>query len=235
MYVSCLPHGLLLHEIKYKQNFRLINDEFTIYIISQVDIDGKLEDPESIAWGLELVETVTKKWGNQNNLRGHVSSFEGIGYEADKSIERDLKKFSIGYVFVFVFAVWVLFQNNSVVCKSHLAPISILSIVMAVFTAFGIAVAVGVELNFVVKGLPFILLGLGIDDTFVIMGAYRSTSMDLSVEDRMAETMARAVSTPDFYTQYVHLSVACVLRIISLCASRRTVVCAWFIGFMQAE
>lgn len=153
------------------------------------------------------METVTKKWHNQNSLVGHVSSFEGIGYEADKSIKRDLSKFTIGYIFVFLFAICVLYKNNSAACKSHLALISILSIVMAVVTAFGIAALAGVEINFVVKALPFILLGLGIDDTFVIMGAYHSTSMDLSVEDRIAQTMSRAVSMLHVIVQCIRLDL----------------------------
>lgn len=162
----------------------------------QVDIGLEKYDPESRAWTAKLVETVNEKWYNRNNLVGHVISFDSIATEAYKAIARDLSKFSTGYIFVFLFAVWVLFRNSPVVCKSHLAPVSILAIVMAVLTAFGIAVAAGVKLNFVTRGLPFILLGLGIDDTFVIMGAYHSTNKDRSVEDRIAETMAKAVSTP---------------------------------------
>lgn len=166
----------------------------------QVDVGIEIHDPESEAWTIKLVETVTKKWYNRSNLVGHVVGFEAIAIEAYRAIERDVNKFSLGYIFVFLFAVCVLYKNSPVVCKAHLAPISILSIVMAVLTAFGIAVAAGVKLNFLVRGLPFILLGLGIDDTFVIMGAYHSTSMDRPVEDRIAETMARAVSTPQLST-----------------------------------
>lgn len=70
-----------------------------------------------------------------------------------------------------------------------------LAVGMAIFTAFGIAQVFQVKFNLVVKSLPFLLLGLGMDDTFVIMGAYHRTDVHLPGEDRVALAMRSAGSS----------------------------------------
>ena len=39
---------------------------------------------------------------------------------------------------------------------------------------------------------PFLMLGIGIDDTFVMLGAWRRTSIHAPVEERMADTFRDA-------------------------------------------
>ena len=47
----------------------------------------------------------------------------------------------------------------------------------------------------VVQILPFLILGLGIDDTFVIIGAYQRVPFDLPVPEKIAQTLERAGSS----------------------------------------
>lgn len=157
------------------------------------DVKGESLDAESAAWSQKLVETVRKRWKNSENLVGFVSSFNGVNVESQKAIARDLQKIPAGFVIMIAFSHWVLFKNNAAACKSHLATGSALSVVMSMIGAFGLAQALGVKLNLVVQTLPFILFGLGLDDTFVIMGAYHASSPLLTIEERMASAMGRAV------------------------------------------
>lgn len=150
-----------------------------------------------MAWNDALIELVTDKWKPKRDLVGHHSNFNAIAVEADKLISKDVKKPLIGYFLIFIFAHIVLFKNSPVFSKAHLATGSIISVVMSIVTAFGLAQLFGVKFNLVVQTLPFILLGLGMDDTFVIMGAYDSTCIDLTIEDRIAATMTRAVGVAD--------------------------------------
>lgn len=162
-------------------------------MVFQEVIDGKTIDPESVEWVLELVNTVADKWENKHDLVGYVSSLDIFDKESNDAISRDVIKLALGYILTILFSHVVLFKNSPVFCKMHLASVSVISVIMSIVTAFGLGQLFGVKFNPVVQTLPFILLGLGMDDTFVIMGAYHSTSIHQSVEDRMAETMARAV------------------------------------------
>lgn len=174
------------------------------------DVNGENLDPESAAWSQLLVETVRNNWNSSNNLVGYVSSFNGVNVESQKAIARDLGKVPVGFVVMIAFSHWVLFKNSAVVCKAHLATGSALSVILSMIAAFGLAQALGVKLNLVVQTLPFILFGLGLDDTFVIMGAYHASNPHLSIEDRMAATMGRAVRSqielePLFSTGSLHI------------------------------
>ncbi|CAD7701856.1 unnamed protein product [Ostreobium quekettii] len=66
---------------------------------------------------------------------------------------------------------------------------------MAIITAFGLAQLFKIKFNLVVQTLPFLLLGLGTDDTFVIVGAYHQTDAALPGEDRIAQAMRAAGSS----------------------------------------
>lgn len=178
----------------------------------QVTIDGKTTDPESTAWNHKLIHFVTQTWKPSRDLVGYTSNFNSIDVESQKSIDRDVKKPIIGYLLILVFSHIVLFKNSPVFCKAHLATGSIISVVMAIITSFGLAQVFGVKFNLVVQTLPFILLGLGVDDTFVIMGAYDSTDINLSIEDRIAATMTRAVNTAEIQVLCVAVFTQIVQR-----------------------
>lgn len=49
--------------------------------------------------------------------------------------------------------------------------------------------------NPIVQVLPFLLLGLGVDDTFVIVGAFARTDKKLSAEERIGIAMQSAGSS----------------------------------------
>lgn len=51
------------------------------------------------------------------------------------------------------------------------------------------------QFNTVVQVLPFLILGLGVDDTFVIIGAYQRVKYDLPVEEKICQTLERAGSS----------------------------------------
>ena len=51
------------------------------------------------------------------------------------------------------------------------------------------------QVNLLVQILPFLILSLGIDDTFVIVGTYQKTDHALSVEERISQTLETAGSS----------------------------------------
>ncbi|GMH36708.1 hypothetical protein BSKO_04581 [Bryopsis sp. KO-2023] len=161
----------------------------------RVERNGQTIDPESSKWNKELVKTVTKVWESQNDLVGFISSVESVDEESNKAINRDVAKLTIGYVLIIFYSHVVLFKNSPVFNKSHLAKAAFVSVGMAIISAFGLAQVVQVKFNFVVQTLPFLLLGLGMDDAFVIMGAYHSVNIDLPLEDRIGQTLSRAGSS----------------------------------------
>lgn len=86
---------------------------------------------------------------------------------------------------------------------------------MAITTAYGCVNLLGVPYNTVVQTVPFLLVGLGMDDTFVIMGAYSMVPHSLPLEERIARTMQQAGSSILFtsVTDFVAFSVGTFAQI----------------------
>eukprot|EP01025_Chloroclados_australasicus_P040915 TRINITY_DN4307_c0_g1_i2.p1 TRINITY_DN4307_c0_g1~~TRINITY_DN4307_c0_g1_i2.p1 ORF type:complete len:662 (-),score=78.23 TRINITY_DN4307_c0_g1_i2:28-2013(-) len=159
----------------------------------QEEIDGENYDPINRAWTYDVIDLVIDEI-SYNYLDCYVSSIEAIDKVSNDAINSDIALLTIGYVLIIIYTLVVLFRNSPVYCKSQIAIFSIIAIGMAIASSFGLASAFGVKFNLVVTTLPFLLLGLGVDDSFVIVGAYfkEATKQDLTVPERISATMRSA-------------------------------------------
>lgn len=66
----------------------------------------------------------------------------------------------------------------------------ILSIGMAIVCSFGICSALGLFYSPLMSVLPFLMLGIGVDDMFVIVNAYDNASPALPIPQRVAHALA---------------------------------------------
>ncbi|GMH38211.1 hypothetical protein BSKO_06095 [Bryopsis sp. KO-2023] len=157
-------------------------------------IGGASQDPRVRAWDNELVDSIVNRWDHPH-LRGYVSNFRAVDIESNIALNSDIKFLGLAFLLIVIYSHVVLFRNSPIYCKSQLALVSVISVLMSITTAFGLALFLRVAMNSVVKSLIFLLLGLGMDDTFVIMGSYFSTDENLPVEERMGLTMMNAGSS----------------------------------------
>merc|ERR1719334_1692877 len=75
-------------------------------------------------------------------------------------------------------------------CRGRIGWLGIVSAGMAVLSCFGIVGGIcGVPFNSVVSVAPFLLVGIGLDDMFLMLRAYELTSSSLTLSERMRETM----------------------------------------------
>merc|ERR1712159_380976 len=70
---------------------------------------------------------------------------------------------------------------------------SVLAVVLSTFAAFGVASAF-LEFSLVVQAAIVLLLGIGIDDTFVIINSVRLTDHNLPDHERIAHALSDAGS-----------------------------------------
>jgi len=76
--------------------------------------------------------------------------------------------------------------------RALLALGCVLSIVMAGCAGYGLAMYLQFDYTPVMSVLPFVLLGIGVDDSFVIMNALDSTDPSVPVPERLAEALSHA-------------------------------------------
>eukprot|EP00729_Bicosta_minor_P007187 gene7187-26758_t len=66
----------------------------------------------------------------------------------------------------------------------------IATVLLSTAAGFGLCLGFGVKFNPIVPVLPIMLLGIGVDDAYVLIGAYKDTPRHLPVEDRIKLTLA---------------------------------------------
>ena len=86
-------------------------------------------------------------------------------------------------------------QRDALHWRAGLAGTAVLSVVLATIAAFGLAAALGIEYNDNVNLAVFVILGVGIDDAFVIVGALDDIATDTSEAEESASTVVNTVAT----------------------------------------
>eukprot|EP00210_Caulerpa_lentillifera_P000460 g443.t1 len=165
-----------------------------IYVYVLEEVDGEEIDPESRGW-IERVTSWTRDYSENSHLDYFVADENAVNKASDDLVEEDIQLLTIGYVLIILYTNVVLFKNNCHACKTHLTLTSIIAIGMALMSAFGMAQTFQIKFNSVVQVLPFLILGLGIDDTFVIIGAYQRVDPYLPVLEKIALTLETAGSS----------------------------------------
>uniref|UniRef100_A0A7E4VVR9 SSD domain-containing protein n=1 Tax=Panagrellus redivivus TaxID=6233 RepID=A0A7E4VVR9_PANRE len=72
------------------------------------------------------------------------------------------------------------------------AYFGVVTVVCGLVVSFGICFFIGIPFNPVCSTMPFLILAVGVDDAFLMLGAWRMTDPAKSVEERMGETMGDA-------------------------------------------
>ncbi|CAB4057438.1 unnamed protein product [Lepeophtheirus salmonis] len=101
-----------------------------------------------------------------------VSLFYFLNSQTSKDIERGAK--------------WE--RNIWVKSKPLLGLFGVISAIMATLFSFGFIIYCGVPFIGINLAAPFLMLGIGIDDTFVMLGSWRRTSVHETVPARLAQT-----------------------------------------------
>ncbi|CAI5453366.1 unnamed protein product [Caenorhabditis angaria] len=99
--------------------------------------------------------------------------------------------FSVIAVVLFIFVT----NKREHFVMSHSIVMSILGIagpLMAIGTTCGFLLLFGLPFNSIVLVMPFLIIGVGCDDVFIIIHAMRKTDKSQSLEHQIAETMEEA-------------------------------------------
>eukprot|EP00892_Ulva_mutabilis_P004763 jgi/Ulvmu1/2659/UM014_0114.1 len=87
----------------------------------------------------------------------------------DASITGAIDLVAIAVVVICTFVSLVFFRRDTVFTRSSLALLGCLCIALSIGAGFGLSFYLGVPFTSVTQVLPFILLGIGVDDLFVII------------------------------------------------------------------
>ncbi|KAK0405834.1 hypothetical protein QR680_018223 [Steinernema hermaphroditum] len=96
---------------------------------------------------------------------------------------------SIQLMLFVIFSNWSTDKRKS---KPMEAYIGVISVILSLVCTFGITFFFGLPFNPVSSTMPFLILAVGVDDAFLLLGAWRTSNPKDSVEKRMGHTMGDA-------------------------------------------
>ncbi|XP_064097384.1 patched domain-containing protein 3-like [Macrobrachium nipponense] len=199
-----------LGSVSYDETGRVISAKAATHIwVSQVDefavqngnfiVDlGSSEavDTASMVWEKKWVDSVLNDPSRPKDLTVYAHAASSFGDISDKNIWGDVKWLMVGICIMISFVNMTLGRRNLVQQRPLLAFMGIASIGQGVAIAYGLCSILGIPYNPVNSILPILLIGLGVDDMFVIMAAWETASKHKAavtdLVERAGKTMRHA-------------------------------------------
>ncbi|CAB9529309.1 Pick C1-like protein 1 [Seminavis robusta] len=143
---------------------------------------------------LDSVLHLRNQWKQQigNAFRLEVEATRSFDDEANRSIQEDLPLIQIVGVVMSVFVCLVYSKCDPVKSQSLLGFGAVVSVVLSTSSGFGLLFIIGVPYTTMTSLLPFIVLGIGLDDAFIITAAYNRTDQKKDPVERIDETISEA-------------------------------------------
>ena len=113
-------------------------------------------------------------------------------WEMEKSKDSITPHLLVNIVIMICFCLGASAMSDAVRSKPLIGFLGLLSACLGTMAGFGFVCYMGVDFIALCLAAPFLLLGIGIDDTFVMMSAWRRTSSQTSVPERLGQAFSDA-------------------------------------------
>lgn len=136
---------------------------------------------------------------NNNSLAFYYEAGRSYGDLSGTAMFRDIDKLIIGVAIMFFYVLAILSNHNWVEWRFCLTSVGLFCVGTAFILAVGICSLIGIPYGPIHTSLPFLLLGLGVDDIFVFHAYWKQIHTDelilsKSLTERIALTLGRAGS-----------------------------------------
>jgi len=122
----------------------------------------------------------------------YVFTGKGLSQAFSSDIRADLKLVQLSVQIVAVYCILFMGSFSPIHCRAAAAGITLLCVALAYTASSGLLFYLGGKTAGIHNLLPFLLIGIGVDDMFVISAAIDQTDPEAPVEERMREGMMHA-------------------------------------------
>jgi len=119
------------------------------------------------------------------NIKVHRFSSLTLEQELEENTNSVIPYFSLNIGIMILFCIMTCMMTDWVKSKPLLGLFGVVSAILGSISAFGLVMYLGQRFIGINLAAPFLMLGIGIDDTFVMLAAWRRTSVHDSVPERM--------------------------------------------------
>ena len=107
----------------------------------------------------------------------HVFSLQGLFDAISQDINYDLNLIILAIMFVGIYSIIALGNCSPMYCRCLVALAGLLCIIFAYTCGFGFMFICGGKTDGVHQLIPFLLIGIGVDDMFVMCNAVDQTDL----------------------------------------------------------
>ncbi|XP_036700769.1 patched domain-containing protein 3 [Balaenoptera musculus] len=99
--------------------------------------------------------------------------------------------FHLAYLLIILFAITSCYRCDCIRNKMWVAAFGVISAALAVVSSFGLMLYIGVPFVIIVANSPFLILGVGVDDMFIMISAWQKTNLMDSIKERMSNVYSK--------------------------------------------
>ena len=178
----------ILGRAQYDASQKLTSAQTFLMAISFPETDAAFEFEESM---LDRVLALSDQWANEagNPYRLEIFAERSFDDEFSRGIVKDIPLVPAIFVVMSIFTGLVFFRKNWVHSRCLLGFGAVCSVFLSIMVGYGIMFIIGVPFTSMTQIVPFIMFGIGLDDAFIIWGAYQRMDRSIPVEVRIHDTM----------------------------------------------
>ncbi|CAG5850104.1 unnamed protein product [Menidia menidia] len=217
---ECVPNAVLdivrsakagRANITYPQHAHASGTEFLGFALGGVvtEADGTVRSARAVRLWYYLEEQESTAEATVSWLRAFKAQLSGkvdtknidVSYYTSKSKQEEIDShttdgfplFAITYAFAISFSVLSCFRSDNVRNKVWAAIFGVLTSGLAVVSSFGLLLYIGVPFVVTVANSPFLILGIGLNNMFIMVSDWQHSPVTDPVSKRMAHTYKEAV------------------------------------------
>ncbi|KAM4029452.1 patched domain-containing protein 3-like [Anomaloglossus baeobatrachus] len=163
-----------------------------IKLIYYLKEDSESDRERSLQWINHFMKLFSNHTLQQAEIKVSYFTATSRQQEFESTTETVIPLFSITYFVTITFAVVSCIRFDCVRSKVWVAGFGVISSGLAVLSSFGLMLICGMPFVVTVANAPFLILGVGVDDMFIMISSWQQTKVKKNIEERMAETYAEA-------------------------------------------
>lgn len=199
----------LLGDIRRNETGHIVGASalLSLYMVHVDFLSVNFDENGNEAGTADWATTPILKWERKfmdmmENVTRHAQDIE-VFYEAGRSFAdisaaamfQDIDKLIVGIIMMFIYIQLIVSKFNMVEFRLLIGSTGLLCILMAFVVACGFCSLLGISYGPVHTALPFLLLGIGVDDMFVIVTCWKNLNLgnnQMSLPEKMGRTLQQA-------------------------------------------
>ncbi|GFO10919.1 patched domain-containing protein 3 [Plakobranchus ocellatus] len=152
-----------------------------------------VDNSDAAAWEKHTINMALK--GHPDIANTYVYGTRSFLDEGYGAIDDDINLLTTGFSIVFVFVMLALGKFNLLEQKIYVSIAGMLCVGLAILVAYGLATAMDVIYSPIHSIMPFLILGIGVDDMFVVVETWKNLRPEEAKVDlplKLALTLSRS-------------------------------------------